>query len=42
MSAERFEITWPAQSANFENGMGTGLNILFRVRVRVRVFTKVL
>ena len=28
-SAATFENTWPAHSANFENGMETGLNILF-------------
>ena len=30
ISASRFENMCPAHSANFENGMETGLNILFR------------
>ena len=29
ISAARFENMWLAHLANFENGMGTGLNILF-------------
>ena len=45
--AARFENTWPAHSANFENGMETGLNILFSqigkiIMIDLSIFNNVL
>ena len=39
ISAPRFENTQPAHSANFENGMETGLNIYGIIMIRLCVFS---